>query len=225
MFNVTIDGLAGCGKSTMSRLIAKALNFRCLNTGSIYRAITCHYLSKHTKDDITDENITSFVKDLDVKVDFSSGVQVVTVCGKEYTKHLRDEEISNLTPIISGYLVVREKVRDIQRDFAKNNDCVVEGRDIGSVVLKDADCKLFFVATSKVRAQRRYEQIKDSENCPSFQEILNDIEERDRQDRTREHGAMIPADDAIIVDNTNDSIEETLQKCLQIINDKRNIAR
>ena len=224
MFNVTIDGLAGCGKSTMSKLIAKALGFKCLNTGSIYRAITCHFLSKYKAEDISDEIINSFVKDLDVKVDFSSGVQVVTVCGNDYTKHLRDEKISNLTPIISGYLVVREKVRDIQRDFAKENDCVVEGRDIGSVVLKDADCKLFFVASSKVRAERRYEQIKDSDDCPSFEEILADIEERDRQDRTREHGAMIPADDAIIVDNTDDTVEQTLEKCLKIIDNKRHIA-
>lgn len=222
MFTITIDGLAGCGKSTMSRLIAKEMGYKCLNTGSIYRAITCHYLSQYDEQDISSESISHFVEKLNVEVIFEGEKQIVLVCGNDYSTILRDERISRVTPIISGYLTVREKVRDIQRDFARDNDCVVEGRDIGSVVLPMADCKLFFIASSKVRAERRYEQLKEKVGCPPFEEILKDIEQRDEQDKTREYGAMIPAPDAIIVDNTSDTIDETLDKCLKIIHGIQN---
>ena len=221
MFNITIDGLAGCGKSTMSRLLSQALGLKCLNTGSIYRAITCHFLANYTEQDICDSVIEEFVKNMQVAVSFDSGKQVVTICGIDYSSSLRDEKVSNITPIISGYLAVREKVRDIQRDFATDNDCVVEGRDIGTVVLPNAQCKLFFIADSRVRAMRRLEQMKNVTDAPPFNEILRDLERRDEEDRDREYGAMIPASDAIIVDNTNDSIEQTLSKCIKIVEEKR----
>ena len=220
MFVVTIDGLAGCGKSSIAKGLAKELNLKMLNTGAIYRGITREYLRRYGEVSPTREMIANFIKDLQVKVKFVGDEQHVIVNKVDYTKSLREEVVSNMTPSVSGFDILREKVRCIQRDFARKNNCIVEGRDIGRVVLKNADCKLFFVASSRVRAERRFNQMKDSPNCPPFDEILKDIELRDEVDRTREHGAMIPADDAIIVDNSNETLEQTLERCKKIVLDK-----
>ena len=220
MFVVTIDGLAGCGKSSIAKGLASELNLKMLNTGAIYRGVTCEYLSKYGEKPPTRDVIAEFIKNLQVQVKFVNDVQHVIVNKVDYTKKLREEVVSNMTPSVSSFDILRDKVRHIQRDFAKKNNCVVEGRDIGRVVLKDADCKLFFVASSRVRAERRYNQMKASQNCPPFDEILKDIELRDEVDRTREHGAMIPAEDAIIVDNSDETMEQTLERCKKIVLDK-----
>ena len=217
MFVITIDGLAGCGKSSIAKGLSKELGLKMLNTGAIYRGITCEYLKRYGDEKPTEKIIGEFVPTLEVKVVFYGDEQHVFVNGTDWTPHLREEVISNLTPLVSGFEFLREKVRYIQRDFASSNDCVVEGRDIGAVVLKDAPCKLFFTASSKVRAERRYNQMKDTPDCPPFEEILKDIEQRDETDRTREHGAMVAAEDAIIVDNSLETLEQTLDRCKQIV--------
>ena len=209
MFNIAIDGVAGCGKSTIADKLSKRLKIKKFNTGLVYRAITCEYLSKFGEGvNPNKKNIDLLVNDLNVEVVF-------------YNDILREENVTMMTPLVSGYDTIREKVREIQRTFAKNNDCIMEGRDIGRVVLKDADCKLFLMATPRVRAKRRFDQIKNSREKVSFEEVLKDIEKRDKEDKEREHGAMIPADDAIIIDNSKETLKETLDRCEKIIKEKR----
>ena len=220
MFSVTIDGKAGCGKSTIAKELSKRLGFKNFNTGAVYRAITCEYKNIYNDKKPTKQIIEEFIKNLKVNVVFNEEEQVVLVNGNDYTKFLRDEEISNFVAKVSPFNDVRIKVRDIQREFAKNNDCIMEGRDIGTVVLPDAKCKLFITASPEVRAQRRYDQLKETPDCPTYEEILEEINDRDNQDINREHGALLPAEDGIIVDNSNETLEQTVERCKKIILEK-----
>jgi len=216
MFNIAIDGVAGCGKSSLAEQLSKELNLKKFNTGMVYRAITCEYLSRFCGLP-DDKKIIDLLKTLVVEVKFINERQIVLVNGKNYFSILRDEIVSNMTPFVSGFDILREKVREIQRDFARNNDCIMEGRDIGRVVLKNAQVKLFLTASDEVRAKRRYEQMKGMPSCPSFEEILQDIKKRDEEDKNRECGAMIPADDARSVDNSHETLPQTVIHCIVLI--------
>lgn len=220
MFAVTIDGKAGCGKSTLAEELSKELNLKKFNTGAVYRGITCEYKRALGNLEPNIEIIENFVKDLKIEVVFEENIQKVIVNNNDYTYFLRDEEISNFVAKVSPFNAVRIKVRDIQREFAKNNDCIMEGRDIGTVVLPDAKCKLFITASAEVRAQRRFEQLKQTPDCPTYEEILEEINDRDHQDVNREHGALLPAEDGIIIDNSNETLEETVERCKKIILEK-----
>lgn len=220
MFAVTIDGKAGCGKSTLADELSKELNLKKFNTGAVYRGITCEYKRAFSDLEPTVEIIENFVKNLKIEVVFEGTTQKVIVNDNDYTYFLRDEEISNFVAKVSPFNDVRIKVRDIQREFAKNNDCIMEGRDIGTVVLPDADCKLFITASPEVRAQRRYDQLKDTPGCPTYEEILAEINDRDHQDVNREHGALLPAKDGIVIDNSNETLEQSVERCKKIILEK-----
>ena len=221
MFSITIDGKAGCGKSTLAEELSKKLNFKKFNTGAVYRGIACEYINQFGKEKPSNSIIKKFVNNLQVEVLFNGNAQEIVVNGTNYTPRLREEEISNFVAFVSPFDEVREKVRQIQRDFAKNHDCIMEGRDIGTVVLPNAQCKLFVTASNEVRAQRRLEQLKDEPNPPTFEELLQELNERDYKDEHREHGAMLPAEDGIIIDNSNETLEQTLNRCLKIIEEKR----
>ncbi len=221
MINITIDGVAGCGKSSIAKGLADRFNFKEFNTGAIYRALTCEFINKYGKDACPNEKlIDEFLKNVFVKVVFKDKNQLVFVNDKDYTPYLREEIISVTTPKISGYEHLREKVRSIQREFARHNDCVMEGRDIGRVVLPNAICKFFFTASSQVRAKRRLLQLEQAGESATYEELLEDIIKRDEQDKNREHGAMIPAKDSIIIDNSFETYEQTLNRCVQIVREK-----
>ena len=222
MLNITIDGKAGCGKSTLADELSRRLGIKKFNTGAVYRAIACEYLKRYETKTPDEVVINEFVKDLNIKVIFEDDTQKVIVNNEDYTPYLREERISNFVASVSPYDIVRQKVREIQREFAKNNDCIMEGRDIGSVVLPDAKIKLFITASSEVRAQRRVSQLKEQNVKVDYDEILKEINDRDYQDIHREHGALLPAQDAIIVDNSNETLEQTIKRCLEIINKYKN---
>lgn len=217
MFSVTIDGKAGCGKSTVAKELSARLGFKMFNTGAVYRTITCEYKNQNGDKTPNEQIINEFVKNLDVKVIFDGNNQVVLANNNDYTSRLRDEEISNFVALISPFDEIRQKVRQIQREFAKNYDCVMEGRDIGTVVLPNAQCKLFITASNEVRAERRFEQLKHTPDCPTYDQILQDLNERDFKDINREHGALLPAKDGIIIDNSNETLEQTLDRCEKIV--------
>ncbi len=222
MFSVTIDGKAGCGKSTLAKELSKRLGLKNFNTGAVYRGITCEYLRMYQDKTPTQKIIEEFLKVLDILVKFDEDEQHVIVNCIDYTSRLREEAISNFVAKVAPFDELREKVRQIQRKFAQEYDCVMEGRDIGTVVLKDAQCKLFITASNEVRAKRRYEQLKDTENCPTVEEILLELNDRDEKDVHREHGALLPASDSIIIDNSNETLEETINRCIRIIESRRN---
>jgi CMP/dCMP kinase len=222
MFSVAIDGLAGCGKSALALGLAKRLNFRYFNTGAMYRGITCEYLRVFGETQPNENKILQLLEGLDVKIIFNGDEQRVVINGIDQTPNLRREVVSNMTPFVSGYENLRDKVREIQRQFAKENNCIMEGRDIGSVVLKDANVKIFLTASSEERAKRRFVQMSNDPTRPSFEEILQDIKRRDEVDKTREHGKLLVADDAIIVDNSNFTLPQTISYCETLISQKLN---
>lgn len=220
MFSVAIDGLAGCGKSSLAQNLAKNLGFRYFNTGAMYRGITCEYIRIFGETKPNDEKMSNLLKNLNVKILFEGENQKVVVNGIDQTPFLRREVVSNTTPLVSGYEVLRDKVREIQREFAKEYNCVMEGRDIGSVVLKNADVKIYLTATSMERAKRRFLQMENDPTRPTLQEILEDIEKRDSIDKTREHGKLLVSPDAIVVDNSNLTLEQTVVFCEKLIREK-----
>lgn len=221
MLNIAIDGHVGSGKSTLSKGLAKRLNLRVLDTGAIYRGIACRFKAEGLENHIDEGTINKFVEKLKVQVKFDGDLQRVIVDGVDYTPWLRKEETSVLTSKISPFPKIRDKVLDIQRDFAKKYDCVIEGRDIGTVVLPNADVKFFITASEKVRAQRRYDQIKDLPDSPSYDEILKDLRMRDYQDEHRKIAPLKPAEDSIIMDTSEMTLEQTIEKCVQIIQETK----
>ena len=218
MFNIAIDGHAGSGKSTIAKEIAKKLKIKLLDTGAIYRGLACAFLESKYKE-LNLENVSKFAANVIVKIDFEGDKQLVFVNGKDYTPFLRKEEISLMASKISAYPQIRNKMLDIQRDFAFGNDCVMEGRDIGTVVIPHAKVKIFITADVKIRAKRRYEQLQDKSNT-TLEQVLKDLRDRDFNDENRETAPLKPAKDSIILDNSNLNIEQTVDKCIEIIKEE-----
>ena len=218
MLNIAIDGYVGSGKSTLAHELAKKMNLKVLDTGAIYRSITCFYQEKFGNL-VSSDLVEEFVKNLEVEIEFKGDSQIVFVNGKDYTNKIRQEEISILTSLLAPYLSVREKVLSVQRKFAKDYNCVIEGRDIGTVVLPKANFKFFVTASEQTRAQRRYSQIKDKQKV-TFDQILQDLQQRDYNDTHRKVAPLVPAKDAIILDTTDLTLGQTVEKCLEIIKGK-----
>lgn len=220
MFNITIDGHVGCGKSTLAKGLAQKLNFKVFDTGAVYRSLACAYKAKGYGE-VNEESIKDFVSKVTIKVIFQKEGQHVLVNGEDYFSSIRLEEISMLAAKIAPFQILRKKVLDVQRQFAQNNDCIMEGRDIGTEVLPNADVKFFITAREEVRAKRRYDQIKNKPNSPSYQEILDDLRKRDYADEHRAVAPLKPAHDAIILDTSDMTLEESIEKCCKIIEEKR----
>ena len=229
MLNIAIDGVAGAGKSSVAAELAKRLNIHHFNTGLIYRAIACEYMLMFGDEippfcDLDSgampNSIKKLVDKISIDVKFINGKQVCIVNGNHVfdEKVLKHEKTSAFTPNISSYFRVRDVVRRIQRKFALENDCVMEGRDIGRVVLPNASYKFFLTATAEERALRRFKQLKGQED---YKKILEAIEKRDFEDKNRKEGALIPAHKAIIIDSTKKSLEEVVAFCLDKIKEKK----
>ncbi len=219
MLNIAIDGLSGSGKSTIARLLADRLEIKCLNTGEIYRAFACAF-QDFGYSTVSEETVKDLAKRTRVKIEFEGKKQFVYIDGKEYGTRLRTEEISALTPEVALFKVLRKKVLKLQRDFAKHNDCVMEGRDIGSHVLPHAKFKLFITATAEERARRRYEQLKGTANEAKYEDILKELNARDYADIHREVSPLVPTKKSYIIDTTNMTIEQTIDYIENIIRAK-----
>lgn len=220
MLNIAIDGYVGSGKSTLARSIAKKLGLKVLDTGAIYRSITCLYKEKFGNI-VSSDLIEELIKDIDIKIDFIGSNQIVLVNGINYSNKIRQEEISILTSQLSTYLSIRNKVLSVQRRFAEQYNCVIEGRDIGTVVLPKADFKFFITASEQTRAERRYAQIKNKQHV-SFEQILQDLQIRDFNDANRKISPLAMAKDAILIDTTDLTLDQTVEKCLSFIKKPKN---
>lgn len=214
IISVAIDGPAGVGKSTVSKILAKKLGWNCLDTGALYRAFTVKCLDA----DIDFENekqIEEMADKIVITVEYIDGVQNVFANGENVTGRIRGQIIDKKVSYISKVGKVRESIKDLQREIATANNVVCEGRDIGSVVLVDTINKFFLTATPEVRAERRFkERIARGEN-PVFDEILADIQLRDRLDSGREVSPLKIMPDAQVVDTSNMSIEEVVEYMLK----------
>lgn len=218
MFNIAIDGVSGSGKSTIATALAKKLKMNVLNTGDLYRAFACAYrdmdLGKVSK-----KSVEALARQIDTDIKFIKGVQHTFANGVDYTASLHDEEISVLVPEIALFKCIREEVKEIQRRFAKNNDCIIEGRDITYEILPHADLKLFITASPEVRAKRRLEQVKDSGK--SYEEILKDLKKRDHLDMHRKVSPLKIVKDAVVVDTGDMTVEETVDYILKLVKEKQ----
>ena len=205
---IAIDGPAGSGKSTVAKIIAKELGFTYIDTGAMYRAITLKALNLKIED-LGDENNYTFIKD--TTLDFVDSK--MTMDGIDVSKEIRTEEIVKNVSLVSSLKYVRVALVDLQREMAKRANVVMDGRDIGTNVLTDADLKIFLTATVDVRAERRYlEQIQKGISNMTYEEVKADLIRRDTYDSTRKHNPLRKADDAIELDTSGLSIEEVVNK-------------
>lgn len=219
VFNVAIDGPAGSGKSTISKIIAKKLDILCLDTGAMYRA--CALKCVQSGVEVTDENaVAKLMKDIKLEIKYENGAQKTLLDGKDVSSKIREPEISMLASTVSALGCVREKMVELQRDIAKNNSCVLDGRDIGTNVLPNARFKFFLTAGSEVRAKRRQLENVSKGYYQPFEDILKQIEERDKQDTERKIAPLRRAADAFEVDTSELSIEEVTALILNKIQEK-----
>lgn len=202
---IAIDGPAGSGKSSLAKEIAKRLGVLYVDTGAMYRAITLKLLK---------ENESSYEEILkNTKISFDG--DKIFLDGRDVSKEIRENEISNKTSEMSKKKIIRDYLVKMQREIASDKDVVMEGRDIGSVVLKDAEYKFFLTADVETRAMRRYKQIDDDK--VSFEEILEDLKVRDYNDSHRSNSPLIQTEDAILIDSTDLNAEETIEKIISYI--------
>ena len=206
-YQVAIDGPAGAGKSTIAKRVAKEKGFIYVDTGAMYRALALHFLEREIQARET-ERIVEAVQDADVRIQYEDGIQQVYLNGRNVTGRLREESVGNMASQSSAIPQVREKLLELQRSLARKEDVVMDGRDIGTCVLPDADVKVFLTASVKTRARRRCEELREKGILCDLAEIERDIRERDERDMTRETAPLRQAEDAVLIDSSDMTIEE-----------------
>ena len=222
-FNIAIDGPAGAGKSTIAKLAAKELSFIYVDTGAMYRTIALGLLRAGT--DIEDEAaLKRQLSDIEVTISYENGAQQVFLNGENVTGLIRTEQVSDMTSRSSAKPQVREKLTELQRTLAKKEDVLMDGRDIGTMILPDAQLKIFLTASVKTRAERRYkEQIEKGESC-TLEEIERDIKERDYRDSHRETAPLRQAEDAVLVDSSDMTIDEVVTEIVAFARERMQMA-
>ena len=217
--NVAVDGPAGAGKSTISRAAAKELGFIYVDTGALYRAVGVYALRNGigTKDS---ENIEKALKNIVVELKFVGDVQHVFLNGEDVSTEIRTPEASMAASDVSAIPCVRAFLFDLQRDIAKKNNCLMDGRDIGTVVLPDAKIKIFLTASAEERAKRRYKELVEKGAKDTYKEVLADLEKRDYQDSHREIAPLKPAEDSVIVDTSDYNFDEAKNIIVNIIKER-----
>ena len=219
-YNVAIDGPAGAGKSTIARAVAKKMNLIYVDTGAMYRAMALFMIRQNIAPDDA-EAISRKCQEADIEIRYENNEQVVYLNGENVTPYLRSEEVGSVTSAVSVQSAVRVKLVELQQMLASKNDCIMDGRDIGTCVLPNAQVKIYLTAGSEVRAKRRYDELVAKGEACDLQKIQADIEERDYRDMHREHSPLKQAEDAVLVDSSDLTIDEVIEKIIAICNEKR----
>lgn len=217
--NIAIDGPAGAGKSTVAQKVAKELSFVYVDTGAMYRAMALYLLRKGVNREKPDE-IGEACQNAEISIEYQNGEQIVLLDGENVNAHLRTEEVSAMASVSSAMPRVREKLLDLQRKLARTMSVVMDGRDIGTTILPDADVKIYLTASSLTRARRRYLEYQEKGEACDLAEIQKMIEERDQRDMTREISPLCQAEDAVLVDSSELTIDETVEKILSVYHSK-----
>lgn len=218
--NIAIDGPAGAGKSTIAKRLAKKLGFIYVDTGAMYRAMTYYFLQHNI--DAKDENaIAATCPDVDVTITYENGEQQVLLNGENVNGVIRNEEVGNMASSTSVYPVVRKKLVELQRQLAKSADVIMDGRDIGTCVLPDAQVKIYLTASSATRAKRRYDELTEKGVSCDLAEIEKDIIDRDYRDMHRETSPLRQAEDAVLVDSSEMNIDEVVDAIYQVYSEAR----
>lgn len=214
-YNVAIDGPAGAGKSTIAKLVAKEKGYVYVDTGAMYRGLAIHFIENGIEAE-EKEKIAEACKDADVTIRYEDGQQQVYLNGKNITAKLREEAVGNMASKSSAIPEVRAKLLELQRELARKEDVIMDGRDIGTCVLPDADVKVFLTASVETRAKRRYDELVEKGVACDLEEIARDIAERDERDSTREIAPLKQAEDAVLIDSSYMTIEEVVAAIVKL---------
>ena len=214
-YNIAIDGPAGAGKSTIAKLVAKKKGYIYVDTGAMYRGLAIHFLDQGIHAQETDKVIKA-CQNAQVTIRYEEGVQQVYLNGKNITSRLREEEVGNMASVTSAIPEVRAKLLELQQNLAHTQDVIMDGRDIGTCVLPNADVKVFLTASVETRAKRRYQELQEKGIACDLEEIKSDIQERDHRDMTREIAPLKQAEDAYLVDSSDMTIDEVVDAIVEL---------
>ena len=217
--SVAIDGPSGAGKSTVARAVAARMGYVYVDTGAMYRAIGLAVYRRGLAGEDT-AGIIASLPTVDISLAYQDGMQHVLLNGEDVSEAIRTPEISQYASKVSAVPEVRRFLLDVQRDMAKNSNILMDGRDIGTVILPDAPVKIFLTASAKTRAERRYRELKEKGQQVTLEGVLADIQARDRQDTTRAVAPLRQADDAVLLDTSALDLEQSIAAVLRIIREK-----
>ncbi len=219
MIAVAIDGPAGAGKSTIARAVAQAMGFIYVDTGALYRALGLYAVQKGV-DPADERAVSALLQGARVELAFAEGEQRVFLCGEDVTGFIRTPQISMAASKVSALPAVRAFLFDLQRELAEKHDVIMDGRDIGTVVLPHAQVKIFLTASAEDRANRRYQEMLSKGQQADYQQVLADIRKRDEQDENRAVAPLKPAPDAIVVDTTGNELEQSIALLRNVIKER-----
>ena len=217
--NVAVDGPAGAGKSTLAKAAAKELGFIYVDTGALYRSIA-YYVIRKGADPKSAEQVIPLLDEIRPELRYIDGVQHVFVNGEDVSDYIRTPEISMGASGVSAIPQARTFLFKLQKNIAAENDIIMDGRDIGTVVLPDAQVKIYLTASDKVRADRRYKELCEKGQAPSYDEVLADIRQRDYNDMNRDISPLRQAEDAVLLDTSEDTPEQALRRLVSLIKEK-----
>ena len=219
MINIALDGPAGSGKSTVAKILAKRLDILYLDTGAMYRACALKCLKEGVE--VTDgEKVDKLIENIDLKIRYENGAQITLLDGEDVSLAIRKAEVSMLASTVSAHRSVRLKMVEKQREIASSMDCVLDGRDIGSFVLPEAEFKFYVTARSEVRAERRYKELLARGEKVDFNALHEEIKQRDYNDSHRDFAPLKQADDAIVIDTSDVSAEEVAERIIGVVKGK-----
>ena len=215
---IAIDGPSGAGKSSLAKALASKLGFIYVDTGALYRSVG-YYVREHNTNPRDEKEVSVLLKDINIELVFNEGTQNVYLNGENLGDKIRQPDISMYASAVSSLPAVRTFLLETQKRLSYSKPGVImDGRDIGTVIMPDADVKIFLTASSRNRAERRYSELKSKGVNVTLESVLEDMERRDADDRSRDIAPAIPADDAIVLDNSGFTVEESVEEALKIIN-------
>lgn len=214
--NIAIDGPAGAGKSTIAKMVSAEMGYIYVDTGAMYRAVALYL----TENNIPDEEAEKHMEEVEVSLKFVDGAQRVYLGDRDVSDLIRTPEISMAASRTSAIPAVRARLFDLQQKLARENNIIMDGRDIGTVVLPNADVKIFLTASAEERANRRFKELAEKPDCPTYEEILKDIIQRDYNDMNRETAPLKQAEDAVLVDTTELTLEQAAARIAEIIKER-----
>ena len=219
MYSIAIDRPSGSGKSTIAKLVAKETGYLYVDTGAIYRTVGL-FAKKNGIDPKDEKTLSENLCKVDIKLKWVDGVQHIFLSDEDVSEDIRTPEMSMYASAVSALGAVRAFLLEMQRDFARKNNVIMDGRDIGTVVLPNADVKIFMFASAESRAKRRYKELLEKGKEVTYEDVYNDMVQRDKNDSERTLAPCVPAEDAVMLDNSLMTVEENVRKVVEIINEK-----
>jgi len=219
MFKIALDGPSGAGKSTVAKALAKSLGIVYVDTGALYRTVG-YYVRQKDKDPKNADEVGALLPEIHIEIRYEDGAQHVYLNGEDLGDKIRTPEMSMYASAVSAIPAVRAFLLDTQRDIARKNSVVMDGRDIGTVILPDAEVKVFLFASNEARAKRRYKELLAKGEDVKYEDVLREMIERDNNDRNRDVAPAVPAEDAVMMDNSCMSVEDNVNAVIELIKAK-----